>query len=144
MQPPVAHGIGQAATVCSVESGDYWKRICAPFLKGKKDKIGRSLTQADMAEAIEKESGKDTARALVGHWLKGIREPYISQFVALCRQLGVEPEEAIKGDLESEREKRRHQESVKITARQSDSTLIYNSKHGHRARSDKKKNRRTG
>ncbi len=75
---------------------DYWKQVCAPIVRGKKEKIGRSLTNSDIAAAVERATGKDTSRQLVEHWFRGIREPYMSQFIALCARLEVDPMEVLK------------------------------------------------
>lgn len=132
MQPPVAIATGRKATVSSMESKDYWRNVCAPVVRSKKKEIGRAVTNTDIAAAVERATGKDTSRQLVEHWFRGLREPYMSQFVALCDRLGIEPVAVLTGG------------SVKnVTPKAAVSTLLYNSKHGHRASSDEKKRRKT-
>lgn len=96
---------------------DYWKQVCAPIVRGKKDKIGRSLTNTDIALAVERATGKDTSRQLVEHWFRGIREPYMSQFIALCARLEVDPLEVLKPA------------GAARIAQQKIPSLIYNSRH---------------
>lgn len=61
----------------------------------KKQAIGRSLSNTDIAAAVERATGKDTSRQLVEHWFRGIREPYMSQFIALCERLELDPKQVI-------------------------------------------------
>lgn len=111
---------------------DYWRNVCAPVVRSKKAEIGRKLTNTDIAAAVEHASGKDTSRQLVEHWFKGFREPYLSQFVALCERLEIEPVTVLTGG------------NVKnIPQKSAISTLLYNSKNGHRGRSDEKKRGKT-
>lgn len=74
----------------------YWKQVCAPVVRGKKAKFGRSLSNTAIAASIERATGKDTSRQLVEHWFRGIREPYMSQFIAMCDRLEIDPIEVLK------------------------------------------------
>jgi transcriptional regulator with XRE-family HTH domain len=90
LQPDVAKRAFQLATVGSVErTGDHWRKVCAPQLKRVKDRLGRGVPEREIAAAVHTASGKGTTRQLVSLWLHGQREPYISQFLALCDKLGV-------------------------------------------------------
>jgi len=94
LQPPVAHALVGVATVrrMPIAPKDFWRLCAAPVLSAKKKALGdRALPQAELAEYVQSETGKNTSRALLGHFLKGEREPYFSQFIALCRRLDVKP-----------------------------------------------------
>ena len=100
LQPGVAREASAAATFCSVSSeikaSDYWRLVCAPKLRRAKGALGEEEpAQADLSEAVFEESGKKGKRAAVGHFLTGEREPYFSQFIALCRKLEVDPLEVL-------------------------------------------------
>lgn len=96
MQPPVAVAGAVTATLGCMW-GDYWRRVCAPKLKAKKDELGRSMPEREIAAYVESQTGKHSTRALVSLWLLGEREPYISQFFALCKKLDV-PANEVLGD----------------------------------------------
>ena len=75
----------------------YWAEVCAPKLRAQKATLGgRKLPEREIASYVEAHSGKRTGRALVQTWLTGRREPYISQFFALCDKLELEPEEVLR------------------------------------------------
>lgn len=74
----------------------YWRDVCAPKLKSKKDELGREMPERAIAAAVEAASGKNTSRGLVSLWLLGEREPYISQFYALCDKLGCDPVDVLR------------------------------------------------
>jgi hypothetical protein len=74
-----------------MKASDYWREVCAPKLKARKDELGRTVPEREIAAAVEAASGKRTGRAALGHILSGEREPYISQFVALCQKLELDP-----------------------------------------------------
>ena len=98
LQPTVANAAISPATLCSVgaESKNYWRDVCAPKLRAAKERAGgRKLSQEDIASYVESNTDKPSGRALVGHFLTGEREPYFSQFIALCRKLGVDPAEVL-------------------------------------------------
>jgi hypothetical protein len=78
-----------------VEWGDYWRRVCAPKLKRRKEELGRAVPEREIAAAVEAATGKNSERGLVSLWLLGEREPYISQFFALCEKLGMDPAEVL-------------------------------------------------
>lgn len=95
-QPRVAHRCKETATVRSVDPKDYWRLVCAPKLREQKEsRWGREMPAWDIADAVSKASGKPIDRAAVGHWLTGIREPYFSQFIALCTKLEIDPVEVM-------------------------------------------------
>ena len=88
LQPRVANRVPALATVCSVsEWRDYWRNVCAPKLRARKRELGREVPEREIAAAVESASGKRSERGLVSLWLLGKREPYISQFFALCEKL---------------------------------------------------------
>lgn len=79
----------------------YWKKYCAPKLKARKDELGRGVSEREIAAYVEANSGKKTTRSLVSLFLLGEREPYISQFFAMCKKLDMEPDEVLTDSLES-------------------------------------------
>ena len=76
--------------------GDYWRRVCAPKLKARKDALGRAMPEKEIASYVETATGKPSGRGLVSLWLLGIREPFISQYMALCQKLGMDPLEVLR------------------------------------------------
>jgi hypothetical protein len=79
-----------------VDPKDYWRLVCAPKLREQKERRwGRELPAWEIADAVSKASGKPIDRGAVGHWLTGVREPYISQFIALCSKLEIDPMEVL-------------------------------------------------
>lgn len=79
------------------KASDYWRVVCAPRIRARKQELGgRSLPDSEIAAAVEAATGKPSDRALVNHWLLGRREPYISQFYALCEKLAVDPLEILR------------------------------------------------
>lgn len=91
MQQGVATGGAQHATLSVMKSVDYWREVCAPKLRGRKREIGRELTNTEIAAAVEARSTKSTTRQLIEHFFNGRREPYISQFFALCEVMKLDP-----------------------------------------------------
>jgi hypothetical protein len=78
-----------------VRPSKYWTKVCAPALSSRKNKLGRTFPEREIAAAVAKATGKRTSRSLVGMWLGGAREPYISQFIALCDTLGIDPKDVL-------------------------------------------------
>jgi hypothetical protein len=78
-----------------MEWGDYWRKVCAPKLKRRKGELGRGLPEHEIAAYVEAKTGKRSERGLVSLWLLGKREPYISQFFALCEKLEMDPFEIL-------------------------------------------------
>jgi hypothetical protein len=68
---------------------EYWARIGAPKIRLRKRELGRAVSNTTIASAVESQSGKATSRQLVEEWMKGNREPYVSQLVALCDQMKI-------------------------------------------------------
>lgn len=96
LQLPVANLTISLATVRSVaEWRVYWGEVCAPKLLARKEKIGRKLPEREIASYVEEKTGKPSGRALVWRWLHGQREPFISQFFALCEKLELDPGEVL-------------------------------------------------
>lgn len=95
-----------------MEWGDYWRRVCAPKLKRRKEELGRGLPEHEIAAYVETKSGKRSERGLVSLWLLGRREPYISQFFALCEKLGLDPFDV----LSQERPSRQSAKPHRVTA----------------------------
>jgi hypothetical protein len=96
LQPSVANSLLWIATFRYMdELGEYWKRICAPKLKARKEALGRAVPEREIAAYVESKSGKPTTRALISLFLLGKREPYISQFIALCQKLDMSPTDVI-------------------------------------------------
>lgn len=102
LQPPVAQAWICLATVSSVKP-DYWREVCAPKLKAKKEELGREVPEREIAAWVETATGQPSGRALVNLWLLGLREPTVSQFVALCHKLKLDPDEVLDGARVRER-----------------------------------------
>ena len=91
MQQVVASCVAPLATVRVMKPADYWKEIGAPKLRARKAEIGRAMANREIAAAVEARSGKGTTRQLVEMFFRGDREPYISQLIALCQVLELDP-----------------------------------------------------
>lgn len=91
LQQGVAFQPPAVATLRGVAWGDYWREVCAPRLLARKEELGRAMPEREIAAAVESATGKPSGRGLVWSWLHGEREPFVSQFFALCDKLGVEP-----------------------------------------------------
>ena len=72
---------------------DYWRSVGAPKVRARKLEIGRGMTNESIAEQIEIRSGKRTTRKAFENFMNGIREPYVSQLVALCSILELDVRE---------------------------------------------------
>lgn len=75
--------------------GNYWRDVCAPRLLAKKRELGRGMPEREIAAAVEAATGKPSERSLVWMWLHGEREPFVSQFFALCDKMGVPPNQLL-------------------------------------------------
>jgi hypothetical protein len=95
LQPWVAKSALPLATVCGMEWSGYWKEVAAPKARARKDRLGRAVSNTSIAAAVEASTGKRTSRQLVEAWFAGKREPYISQFFALCKYLELDPGEML-------------------------------------------------
>lgn len=104
LQPPVANRAAAIATFRIMEEkwGSHWRLVCAPKLLERKEKLGRAVPEVEIAAFVESETGKPSGRALVWRWLHGEREPFVSQFLALCQKLGVEPNSILDGKATAE------------------------------------------
>lgn len=92
LQPLVANkGLVVATLGNNMSWGDYWKDVCAPKLKARKEELGRKVPEIEIAAYVESNSGKRTTRSALNLFLLGVREPYISQFYALCEKLELDP-----------------------------------------------------
>lgn len=99
LQPAVANIRRPIATVRGMGEKDwtnYWRDVCAPKLMAKKKELGRKVPEREIAAYVATHSGKRSDRSLVGMWLHGEREPFISQFYALCEKLSLDPEEVLR------------------------------------------------
>lgn len=65
----------------------WWAR--AKAVKAKAQKY-----DADIAAYVSENSERKAGRAEVNHWFNMKREPTISQFIALCDYLGLDPGDA--------------------------------------------------
>ncbi len=81
--------------MADIKPEDYWRLVAAPKLKARKQEIGRSRTNTEIAAAVELASGKPTTRQALEHFINGVREPYISQLVAICRAMEIALEEVM-------------------------------------------------
>ncbi len=50
------------------------------------------MSETEIAAAVESATGKPSRRGLVNAWLRGDREPFMSQFFALCEKLEIDPQ----------------------------------------------------
>ena len=73
-----------------MKASDYWREVGAPKLRARKAEIGRTVTNTQIAAAVEEKSGKATTRQLFEMFLRGTREPYISQLVAICDKMDLD------------------------------------------------------
>lgn len=72
-----------------------WRNEIAPRLKAQKDALGRQVPERQIAYEVAQATGQDSSRSLVSMWFSGDREPTVSQFVALCRRLMLDPVEIL-------------------------------------------------
>lgn len=79
------------------KASEYWREVCAPAIRRRKKDLGRGVPEREIAAYVEAESGKLTSRGLVSLFVSGKREPYISQFIALCSKLDLDPVEILSG-----------------------------------------------
>lgn len=61
----------------------------------RKRELGRKVPEREIAAYVATQTGKPSERALVGMWLHGEREPFVSQFLALCVKLQINPNEVL-------------------------------------------------
>jgi hypothetical protein len=101
LQQGVAFGMPTGGSVTPMGWGDYWREVCAPKLLRRKEELGRKMPEREIAAAVEAATGKPSARGLVWMWLHGEREPFISQFFALCEKLGLDPHQVLRKDRTS-------------------------------------------
>jgi len=85
MQLPVAHRVVKFATVCSMKNWKAWPE------RAKEAKDRSEKTDAELSAAVTDITGRTAGRAQVNHWFTGTREPTISQFMALCGEIGADP-----------------------------------------------------
>ena len=72
-----------------------WRDVLAPQLKARKDELGRKVPERQIAYEVAQATGQESSRSLLAMWLRGEREPTVSQFVALCRRLMLDPVEVL-------------------------------------------------
>jgi transcriptional regulator with XRE-family HTH domain len=72
-----------------------WRDVLAPRLKAQKKAMGRDVPEWRIAKDIQDATGQESSRSLLAMWLRGEREPTVSQFVALCRRLMLDPVEVL-------------------------------------------------
>jgi len=65
----------------------YWRKVVAPQLRAKKNEIGRGVPGRRIAFELQQETGQVSSPSLFRMWLKGDREPTVTQFLALCEKL---------------------------------------------------------
>lgn len=92
------------ATVRVVQPSDYWSKVCAPKVRAVKRDLGRAVSNTAIAAAVEQRTGKNTSRQLVEAWFSGVREPYISQLIALCEYLELAPADVFLSKPTAQRE----------------------------------------
>ncbi len=67
----------------------YWRQVLAPKLKARKAELGRKVSETSIAYDVSQGTGQDSSRSLLAMWLRGEREPTVSQFMALCERMGL-------------------------------------------------------
>lgn len=85
VQHPVARYFGETATFRSVKDWTKWYERA----REAKDKSRKS--DADLAATVSDVTKRKAGRAQVNHWFTGKREPTISQYIALCADMGADP-----------------------------------------------------
>jgi hypothetical protein len=73
----------------------YWAEVLAPTLREKKRELGRALPERTIAFDVAKATGQDSSRSLLAMWFRGEREPTVSQFMALCERIELDPAEVL-------------------------------------------------
>jgi hypothetical protein len=68
-----------------------WREVLAPQLKAAKSGLGRRVPERQIAYEVAQATGQESSRSLVAMWLSGEREPTVTQFIALCRRLMLDP-----------------------------------------------------
>lgn len=72
-----------------------WRDVLAPQLKARKNELGRKVPERQIAYEVAQATGQVSSRSLLSMWFSGEREPTVSQFVALCRRLMLDPVEIL-------------------------------------------------
>lgn len=89
---------GVAGTVRDMEDWrGFWVKKIAPRLKARKDELGRNHPERTIAFDVQMATGQESSRSLLAMWFRGEREPTLSQFMALCDRMGLDPLEVITG-----------------------------------------------
>lgn len=73
----------------------YYSKVVAPKLRAKKAELGRSVPERSIAFDLQMATGQESSRSLLAMWLRGEREPTITQFMALCERMGIPPIELL-------------------------------------------------
>lgn len=68
--------------------------------KDREQIVGDADLAALVTEKLESAGMKKVDRGAVNHWLKGRRQPNVSQFIALCQALKVDPADVLVGHSE--------------------------------------------
>ena len=76
---------------------DFYRKQIAPRLKARKDDMGRGESERAIAFDVQMATGQVSSRSLLAMWLRAEREPTISQFMALCDRMEVDPVEILTG-----------------------------------------------
>lgn len=69
----------------------YYRAVVVPKLKARKVELGRAVPERTIAFDVMMATGQDSSRSLLQMWLRGEREPTVSQFMALCDRLDLNP-----------------------------------------------------
>jgi hypothetical protein len=82
-----------------MEASDYWSKVGAPRLRALitayKESSRTKVTNSELASQVETRSGKKAGRAAFEHFVNGVREPYVSQLVAICEILEIDVAELL-------------------------------------------------
>lgn len=80
-------------------ASDYWREVGAPKLRellvAYKEQSRTKINNSEIASQVETRSGKKTGRVAFEHFVNGVREPYVSQLVAISEILHVDLSELL-------------------------------------------------
>lgn len=97
MQPPVAIWSSNPATVSGMADWKKYSRIgrWAKRAMAAKGSGKNKISDRAIAAFVTAETGKNSERSLINAWMNEEREPYLSQFFALCQYLKLDPGEML-------------------------------------------------
>lgn len=135
LQPPVARNFPPVATVSSMDWSDWHKRL----MQAKK-RLDPPKSDADLTEQFNELVVRKVKRAQFNHFLRGKREPYLSQLFALCEVLDVEPASVL-GLNEAETHQGTSYTGVKKKVTQQHRQAVHRKAGGHVDKGSKRQTR---